>query len=206
MATYSSSSSVSDKVKILILGNSIVWRLEDFIRHNANNYISLDFKLGFTIDVAWKGIVGRTIQQALEHDMAFIRNFQPDIVVIALGTDDLADPYNTTQSISREMRQLVRRLHRSAGVQHIIVGQVLELAALPMYVPNFNERVYYLNRQLDISMRSLAYATFWFHQPLTHNDRALLQPNGACLNTHGNLMLYFSLRSAILQALQKIQC
>lgn len=204
MATYSSPSLISDRKKILVLGNSTVWRLEEFIRQNTSNYVSLDFGLGSVIDVAWKGTIGRTISQTLDHDMNFINNFQPDIVLLELGTRDLADPYKTTQSICREMRQLVRRLHRSAWVQHIVVGQVIELAALPMCVPDFNDKVYHLNRHLHTSMRSLDYATFWFHQPLTY-ERAFLHSSGTCLNSHGNYMLYFSLRSAILQALQIIQ-
>ena len=74
--------------RVLVLGDSFIRRLRQFVLNAPQNY-SVDFHFTHCAVIKWHGIGGRTVTKTVEHDLHVIKSFEPDIVLIQLGSNDL---------------------------------------------------------------------------------------------------------------------
>ena len=72
------------KPKVMILGHSFVRRLNSDLSQN------FDFKVK-ECSVRLFGTGGRTVKKVRQHDMRLIEKFDPDILILELGTNDLSN-------------------------------------------------------------------------------------------------------------------
>ena len=63
-------------------------RLNEFIRRSGD--LVEDFKLSSPVIVKWQGVGGRTVAKVLKHDLPVVKELAPNIVILQLGTNDLA--------------------------------------------------------------------------------------------------------------------
>ena len=74
--------------RVLVLGDSFIRRLREFVLGAPINF-SVNFHLTHCAVIKWHGIGGRTSTKMIQYDLHVIESFNPDIVIIQLGSNDL---------------------------------------------------------------------------------------------------------------------
>lgn len=179
--------------RVLILGHSFVHRLHSFIVSSSN--LTLSLGIAEPIIMKWHGIGGRTIAKVLAYDLHVVESFQPHLVILELGTNDLSHLDPTT--VGSSLEDLAQVLHSRYGVQRVVVCQTL----FRDKAPEFNNTVTLLNKYSEVVIPSLPYANFWKHRSLWNSSKGIYAKDGVHLSAFGQLKLYRSIRGAVLQSL-----
>ena len=92
--------------------------------------------------IRWHGIGGRTISKTKAYDLHVVEEFAPNIVILQLGTNDLA----TTSAVETgsAIEDLCRLLYESYGVEVICVCQTLH-----------RQESFSFNKQVDLLTKYL---------------------------------------------------
>ena len=108
--------------------------------------------------VQWLRTGGRTIEKTRRYDMQAVRAFQPDIILIQLGTNDLSTTSSLT--VASEIEELVKLLHSHYNVKVLVVCQTLwrDLDH------DFNSKVVAFNHYTQVLLEHLPYVLYWKHR------------------------------------------
>ena len=185
--------------RVLILGHSFIRRLRDFIEKRPTDY-DLNFGLKDSLSVHWQGVGGRTVPKLVKFDLNVVRQVQPDIVFLQVGTNDLTVKGMTPLTVGSAIEDLVRLLHDSYGVKLVCVGQTIKRRP----VSNFNNKVQLLAQYLKTVLEPIPYAIYWSHRGFWRNASCYLSYDGVHLNGEGHHKLYKSIRGAIIHSLKRI--
>ena len=192
---------------ILILGHSFVRRLHTFLTEHHDRRAAHDMNLAHE-NVSFLGIgrrtVSKTVSKMLSFDLDKIKAFQPKVIILELGTNDLCVVGQRPESVGSDIEHLVQVLHDHCGAEFIMVCLVIYRSAIPPHVPDVSHRVDLLNKYLKVVREPLPYAEAWNHRGLQSPSIAVLCQDGVHLNEAGNYALYRSYRGAILFALKKL--
>ena len=188
---------VNPNHRILVLGHSFVWRLEKFIKEAQFNCLDQHFAVADNVLVRFHGIGGRTVDSLRNFDLPVITSFQPTLVILEIGSNDLCNPRSAVPIIAANILQLLQLLHYAFNVRHIIVNQVCKRNSNNRSHLSYNTRVFQLNYLLLQIIKQLPFATFWFHRRVTRSVLPMLLPDGVHLNSEGNHLLYHSYHDAI---------
>jgi hypothetical protein len=133
-----------------------------------------------------------------------INKFQPDVVVLQIGSSDVGNIENSVENVGSAMKYLIDMLY-DMNVLHVIVGLlfnrnwVLPKRGLTVY--QYNERGYDLNCELDKMASCCDHKlTFWVRRGLPYPSCPILKTDGVHLNDEGNRRLLTSVRGALLFA------
>ena len=77
--------------KVLILGHSFVKRLYQDISRGFDDRADLNFGLEGSLSVHFYGVGGRTVDKLRAFDLGIINSLSPEIVILEIGTNDLAN-------------------------------------------------------------------------------------------------------------------
>ena len=130
-------------------------------------------------------------------------NFNPDIVVIDMGTNDLFNNLSTpSHSLALQLFNLARHLVDHFRVQHVIILEVLPRTTWGRYgAPlSFSSRVVRFNsmvKALVYRHKLTSHVSFWFHKGIPSNVSQFLV-DGCHLNPTGMVKYIKSVRRAIL--------
>ena len=105
--------------KIHIVGHSFIRRLEEYSRQQDGNRMNLD---GGDHLVTFSSFPGGKITD-LPRDYAFIQSRNPDVVLIHLGTNDLADPSASPAALAQSLYDMARYLAQIVGVREVLLMQ-----------------------------------------------------------------------------------
>ena len=75
---------------VLIIGHSFVRRLKSDLRVQFDERASKNFGLCGSAVVHMHGVGGRTVAKLRKHDLGVVSSLCPDIVILEIGTNDLA--------------------------------------------------------------------------------------------------------------------
>lgn len=134
--------------RILVLGHSFIWRLKRFMTNSTLPCVEPDFALPPSTLLRFHGVGGRTVPALRRHDLSVVAAFNPTIIVLEIGSNDLCDPNLTVLTLATNILHLINLLHFRFYVLHIIVGEILPRVKTPPYCPNYNARVAHLNHTL----------------------------------------------------------
>ena len=149
-------------------------------------------------------MVDRTVSKMLSFNLDKTKAFQPRVIILELGTNDLCVVGQRPESVGSDIEHLVQVLHDHCGAEFIMVCLVIYRSAIPPHVPNFSHKVDLLNKYLKVVLEPLPYAEAWIHRGLQSPSIAVLCRDGVLLNEAGNYAFYRSYRGAILFALKKL--
>ena len=76
--------------KILVLGHSFVRRLRDDLNAQFDPRASVNFHLPESGYIQLQGIGGRTVEKMFKHDLSFVQQYKPDVLILEIGTNDLS--------------------------------------------------------------------------------------------------------------------
>ena len=181
----------------MILGHSFVRRLQSDLSRNFDQRASIDFKVD-ECSVRLFGTGGRTIKKVRQHDMRLIEKFDPDIIILELGTNDLS--FLPPEVVGSELDEFIRFLLQRFSMKIVAVCKVINRSD-----DTFNSKAAILNQYLEVVLGDLPNVLVWTHMGLVQPKHNVLLPDGVHLNPQGQYKLYRSYRGVILQALRKFQ-
>ena len=101
-------------------------------------------------NVSFQGIGGGTISKMLSFDFDKIKAFQPKVIILELGTNDLCVVGQRPESVGSDIEHLVQVLHDHCGAEFIMVCLVIYQSAIRPHVPDFSHGVDLLNKYLKV--------------------------------------------------------
>ena len=107
---------------ILILGHSFVSRLHTFLTEHHDRRAAHNMNLAHE-NVSFLGFGGRTVSKTLSFDLDKIKAFQPKIIILELGTNDLCVVGQRPESIGSDIEHLVQVRHDHCGADFIMYAQ-----------------------------------------------------------------------------------
>lgn len=190
--------------RVLFLGHSFIWRLENFVQNCTLPCVDTDFALPPSTLLCFHGVGGRKLDTLRRRDLSAVAAFKPTIIVLDIGSNDLTDPNLTIDVSAANIMTLIYDLHFRFQVRHIILGQILPRLRSPITCPDYNMRVGQLNRALLSRIKRVSFATLWFHHRIANDYYLLFLHDGVHLNMAGNHLLHHSYREALTQCLQRL--
>ncbi|CAH3163902.1 unnamed protein product, partial [Porites lobata] len=76
-------------------------------------------------NISFLGIGGRTVSKMLSFDLDKIKAFQPKVIILELGTNDLCVVGQRPESVGSDIEHLVEVLHDHCGAEFIMVCLVI---------------------------------------------------------------------------------
>lgn len=180
--------------RVLVLGDSFIRRLREFVLGTPQNF-SVNFHLTHCAVIKWHGVGGCTITKTIQYNLHVIESFNPDIVTIQLGSNDLTS--ETALRVGSAIDDFVRLLHDVYNVQVIYVCQTI----MRQHQSAFNRKAKLLTKYLKVVLEPIPYAHFWGHRGFLRPSDNIYVRDGVHLNLKGQKKFYRSLRGAILGAL-----
>ena len=101
--------------KILVWGHSFVRRLREDLAVTFDERASQDFHLQGTAKVRLHGVGCRTVSKLRQHDLSVVSSFAPDIVILEIGSNDLA--VERPEVVGSAIEELVRFLRENMSIR-----------------------------------------------------------------------------------------
>ena len=186
------------QTRVLILGHSFIHRLRSFLMAKYSLSFLTNFHLGNDLVIRWQGTGGRTVAKTVQYDLGVVESFAPHIVILQLGTNDLASL--SAVETGSAIEDLTRLLFESYGVQFICVCQTIYREN----TPSFNTQVNILTRYLKGVLEPIPYVLYWRHRGFWNCKSSFLARDGIHLNKLGQYKFFRSLRGAVLRCLRAV--
>ena len=137
--------------RVLVLGDSFIRRLRLFLSRDSHHF-SVDLKLSHRAFIKWHGVGGRTVSKTLHLDLNVIESFQPEIIIMQLGSNDLTD--SDPLHVGSAIEDFVRLLHDTYGVKVVYVCQnIMRQGAVVV-----NRKAKLLTKYLRVVLEPIPYA------------------------------------------------
>ena len=104
----------------------------------------------------------------LPRDYSYIQSRNPDVVMIHLGTNDLADPSASPIALAQSLYDMARHLAQIVGVREVLLMQCFFRTTSGRYSspdPQYNSRVHQFNEAL----KALAFAVPYSERQIHYN-------------------------------------
>ena len=192
-------------VKILYYGHSFVAHFQDYVA-SLPCYMNNFGMEGRQAVVYYKSLSGAKIDRLIKKsNIDKINKMQPEIVVLEAGTNDLASVDLEPGEVCDNMVSLARDV-LDCRVREVIVSQVLLRGkqGLIKNDPDFEEKVYLYNHQIESALQYLPRAAFWHHRNLWRDIEEHVE-DGTHLNDLGHKKLYRSLKGALQAAVTRVR-
>jgi hypothetical protein len=137
---------MSSKPVVLVLGHSFVRRLVKFTQ-NRTESTATDMGLRDSCTVVYHGISGGRLSH-LWDEIDFIANLSPQIVILDVGTNDLASS-SSPGNLANAILAFANHLHVQCKVRVIYIAHIFPRAPHAARTPpDFNERAHTYNAAL----------------------------------------------------------
>lgn len=198
--------------KALVLGASEVGRMARLLDQSPCSNLEKKgfcFRKGFGISEAVIrvfGVGGRTVDKTRQYDLWVVELFQPEIVILHLGGNDLSarNPSGEPEVVGNDLLQLCDQLISQFGVAKVLISAFTPCCPPYCdrdYPDNYNERVDAINAFLADEVRRHPAVYLWDHRVAWCYH--LVDPDdGVHFNTAGNKRWYKSLQRALLTSLR----
>ena len=185
--------------KLLFLGHSFVRRASQHLSsiNQTNLYLPLP-----THEVLFQFRGGAHIPD-ISQLFRQSAGFNPDIVVIDIGTNDLFNNTSTpSHTLALQLYNLAKHLVNHHGVRHVIILEVLPRTTWGRYgaPKSFSSRVCRFNAMVKSLVSKSNHSTpvsFWFHKGISANVSQFIL-DGCHLNPTGLTKYIKSVRRAVL--------
>lgn len=195
-------------VKVQIFGHSFVSRFKTFIRKNSSDF---NFNLNLNkqeVMIQYSGYPGASVQSLASRGLGDIEDFEPELVILDIGTNDLA--YKSAEEVASSIKSLVDTLINNYHVKFVIVLQILHrfTPAVPgrhnVNVPLFNKNVDSCNQLLVENLNYRSDCQVWWHKGFWGPSQELtIAPDGVHLSEpFGQKKYFYSLRSIVVSHLK----
>ena len=199
--------------KILLLGHSFISHFKRFVKNNQTHFtysLNLDPR---EVMVQYSSLPGATVTAIRKKRLSDVEDFEPDMVILQIGTNDLADDQCTHETLISAITDLVDTLLYTYHVRYVAVLQILH--RFPPTVPTkhkvdivaFNGKVDLSNDGLTTELATTKNCRFWRHKGFWGPCQSLtIAPDGVHLSDPFGLKRYFySLRAVIVSVINELR-
>ena len=191
--------------RIQIFGHSYVRRLKDYIKQSDNLTFSLNLQQPTLVQ--YSGFPGASVDR-LQQNLDVIQDFQPNLVILIIGTNDLCSPTTTPEQLAADIAKLANNII-CIGVSRVLVLPILyrQSSQRPsryhVDIPWFNERVHQVNGKLADAMKHIERARMWKIKGFWSDEAqtSAFAADGVHLSDEGNRKLYNNIRMAVVSML-----
>ena len=185
--------------KVLILGHSFVKRLSRDLVRGSDSRLDVSFNLVGMASVRLAGVGGRTVEKLRRFDLTVISSYEPDVVILEIGTNDLSA--DAPEVVGSAIDDLVHLL-----LEYVSVSVVGWCCVIPRAISHadsalFHQRAKILNNYVRVVLEPVPKVFCWEHRVFNHPAKDFYLPDGIHLNTSGQYHLFRSYRGAIMKAL-----
>ena len=156
-------------VKILVMGDSFIANFKEFLKKNWEEYsFSLNLHLR-EVMIQYSSKRGGTVQKLQTHQLQDVTDFEPDIVFLQIGSNDLFDGANSPESVARSIIDLADKLVSEYKVKFVAVMQIFHRLhpSRPVRYPVdpawYNPRVDSTNLKLS-ELTNPVHSCLWRHK------------------------------------------
>lgn len=198
--------------KIHIIGHSYVHHFKTFIRRNSDQFsynLNLDPK---QVMIQYSASPGASVPQLRDRHIQYVQDFEPDIVILDIGTNDLCNKHLTAEALVASLLDLVDHLIYFRNVKFVVVLQILH--RVPSLVPIrhpvdivwFDDRVDEVNLSLTKKLQDTSQACFWRHKAFwsVKSQLEVFSRDGIHLSTQGQRKYFSSLRALVVHLLNRL--
>ena len=179
---------------IVIVGDSYVRRLGDYLRWNGTPNFNLRDERVVFIGVGGASVRGRKRVIHQINEALGIRDVS--LVYIHIGSNDLADRSYSPDDLAQDIRRLAAFVRCSSSQVQVIVGQIHRRLSLPD--ADYNRRVDHANNCLRFHLREMARISFLKIPGLIH-PLPFIYSDGIHFNNEGNRRFYRGIRGALIK-------
>lgn len=166
-------------VRVMLFGHSFVTRLYNYI-NTGTTQINLPDNLQFR----FAGFPGLTLANAFQH-VHHIDSFRPHILILELGTNDLADPYSSPAALARDILLFAQFLIDTCSVSLVVINQIYFRAPTARRTrPDFNIQAERYHDLLRASIHNFPHVLTQFHRNMQANWQDMLLHDGVHLNPY----------------------
>ena len=202
-----------DASKIQIVGHSFVSRFKSFVRDDLDGAFHLNLQ-GPPL-IQYSGFPGATVS-TIRDNLDVVSDFDPDVVVLIIGTNDIYSASNSPASVAQQISDLVDTLLFILNIPQVVVLQVLHRNTTSRYTrypvdpewynPRVDELNLLLNDKLNKSHHKRCHLWrlkgFWSPESkLSH-----FAEDGCHLSIVGQRKLMHNLKAAVVAALRRSIC
>lgn len=182
-------------IHALVLGDSYIRRLGDFVSDLNNGFVNFGFD-GTELQVHCYGVGGGTIYtgvKSIQRHLNVVHDYQPHYIFIHIGGNDISDG-SDPKTTAHDVVTFSRMLLTSYSPQHVLLGQ-----GLPRFHDDgsFNHKIRIFNEELERSLPPSDAIKLWKHRGFFKAPEALYHHDKIHLNPHGMWKFARSIRSAI---------
>lgn len=190
--------------KIQFFGHSFIKRLKLFIQDSDDLNFNMNFREPKLIQ--YSGFPGAQVE-TLRQNLTVVKDFDPDIIVLVVGTNDIYQPNKSPNSVAQAILDLTDTLLYVIGVKRVVVFQVFHRirpsrrTRYPVDLDWFNDRVDETNLILTRNIPNISEgrARFWrcngFWSP--EAKQISFSEDGVHLSDHGLRKFYANIRAAL---------
>ena len=197
---------IAPHIWVLYYGHSFVTRFEDYIHRNPRKD-----NLGLPhdqIELYYYGISGAKVDNLLDPAHLWeVERIRPELVIVEIGTNDLAKASVKPADLAWKTKYLVREL-KNRLVRRVVVNQVIYRGpeGMKRAVDNFRGKVVIYNKLCRAALATEPGCTFWKHHCLWKYIEHLVKPkDGTHLNELGQLKLCRSLKGGVICSMKIIR-
>jgi len=132
-----------------------------------------------------KGRGGRTVQKFCHHDLSTVGRLSTDILILEMGTNKLA--IDRPEVVGSQVEDLVLDQIGKFSVRVVIVCKIIPCK---YHETNFNKKVHFYNRYIDVVIGNIRGALVWSNRWLIDPKNEVLQSDCVHLNEIGQYKLY----------------
>ena len=196
--------------RIQIFGHSFVCHLKRHIRGTDGAF---HLNINGPPLIQYTGFPGATVS-VLRDNLDVVADFNPHIVILVIGTNDIYDVVNSPNTVAQQIVDLVDTLLFITGVHKVIVLQTLHRQRSVRYTrypvdPDwYNPRVDELNKSLSEKLNNARHrrSHLWRLKGFWMPSRDMFADDGCHLTHAGNKKLASNIKAAVVAALRQSIC
>jgi lysophospholipase L1-like esterase len=187
------------RLQVLVIGDSHIRRLTEYI---AAEGLSQNFGLD-DVDISFESLSGGTIPQIEQEMGAWITRYQPHIIVIHVGGNDLCRAKLQAWSLGDQLITLAKRAIQEYGIKKVVLSMQFHRTKYPAILPTYTNKVVQFNKYIRVLSEEEDGIIYWCHRR-TGAAVGVLLGDGVHLSKKGNHKFYKSLRSLFIHLVKQL--
>ena len=159
---------------VLIIGHSFVKRLSRDFHVQTDPRIDPSFGLQGSAFVKLFGVGGRTVEKMRLFDLGVVKKYSPDIIILEVGTNDLADM--APEVVGSSVDDFIQMLLTDFGVRVVGWCAVIPRGLAYPHADAFHQQTIVLNNYADAVLDSPPNVFCWHHRPFNHPKKDFYLP------------------------------
>ena len=197
-------------LKVLIMGDSFIANFKTFLKDHQEEFsYSLNLPLS-QVMVQYSSLRGGNVEKLQTYRLEDVEDFEPDIVLLQIGSNDLCDMNSTPESVAKSIIDLADKFVSSYNVKFVAVMQIFHRLKPTRPVRYRIDPAWY-NPRVDTANRTLSdladpnHSCLWRHkgfwEPSTQEK--VFDTDGTHLTFSGNVRFFQSLRALTVHLLKQ---